>query len=204
MSQKEQDTEQKIKEAARKIFQEKGFAATKTRDIADAAGINLALLNYYYRSKRKLFDMIMIETLQSFFGGVLSILNDRETGIKDKITNFVNHYMDILSENPEMAGFIMNAVREDPNALIEKIGILEKAKSSYFIEQFQEAVKTGYIPGIDPIHFILNLMGLTVFPFIAQPLISVAVGMPREMFIEMIQERRRLIPLWVESMLSVE
>ena len=71
---KEKDTEQKIKEAAKKVFQQKGFAGTRTRDIAEEAGINLALLNYYFRSKKKLYEIIMLESLREFFAGVLLIL----------------------------------------------------------------------------------------------------------------------------------
>lgn len=58
----DQTTEEKIKIAARKLFTRKGFAAVKTRDIAEEAGINLALLNYYFRSKEKLFKLIMEES----------------------------------------------------------------------------------------------------------------------------------------------
>ena len=63
-------TEEKIKEAAKKVFLKKGYAATRTRDIAEEAGINLALLNYYFRSKEKLFDLIMLEKLEKFFGAI--------------------------------------------------------------------------------------------------------------------------------------
>jgi len=59
-------TETKIKEAARVVFYKKGFSATRTRDIAEEAGINLALLNYYFRSKEKLFEIIMFETFSAF------------------------------------------------------------------------------------------------------------------------------------------
>ncbi len=57
-------TEEKIKEAARRVFTQKGYAATRTRDIAEESGLNLALINYYFRSKEKLFDIIMLEHLQ--------------------------------------------------------------------------------------------------------------------------------------------
>ena len=63
-------TEEKIKNAALKLFTRKGFAATRTRDISEEAGINLALLNYYYRSKEKLFELVMTEILQNFFRGI--------------------------------------------------------------------------------------------------------------------------------------
>jgi len=204
MSKKEQDTENKIKEAARVVFQEKGFAASKTRDIAEEADINLALLNYYFRSKKKLFDIIMLETLQDVFSGVVSILEDKQTSLNEKIVSLVNHYIDILTENINMASFIINTVRDHPNEYISKIGMLDSIKNSLFIEQFKEAKLKGEIPPINPIHFLLNLMGLIVFPFIAQPIISSAINIQKNDFFEIIQERKRLIPLWIESMLSVQ
>jgi len=73
-------TEEKIKDAARMVFTEKGYAATRTRDIAEKAGINLALLNYYFRSKEKLFDMIMLEKLMHLMKGIVQVANDPEHG----------------------------------------------------------------------------------------------------------------------------
>jgi AcrR family transcriptional regulator len=204
MPDKAKDTEYKIKEAARKVFQEKGFAATKTRDIAEAANINLALLNYYFRSKKKLFNIIMTETLQSFFSGVVIVLNDENTTLKEKVTSVASHYIDMLSENQNVATFILNAVRENPEEFISNMGMLEKAKASIFMQQFQEGIQKGEIPTINPVHFMLNLMGMIVFPFIVQPMISAISGIAKEDFIQIIQERKRLIPLWIASMLTVE
>lgn len=203
MLKKEEEAGYKIKEAARRIFQEKGFAATKTRDITEAAEINLALLNYYFRSKKNLFDIIMTETLQSFFAGVVSIFNDRETTLKGKVSQFVNYYIDLLTGNQNVAPFIINSIRDNPDEYISRIGILDKAKDTIFVKQFQEGIIKGEIPAINPIHFLLNLMGLVVFPFIVQPMVSVVSGIPKDNFLEMLQERKRLIPLWVESMLTV-
>ena len=204
MAGNELDTEFKIKEAARIVFQEKGFDATKTRDIAEAADINLALLNYYFRSKKKLFDLIMTETLQSFFSGVISVFNDEQTTLKEKVSIFVNHYIDLLTKNPNIAPFILNTIRNNPEEYITKIGMFENAERSVFLRQFQEGVLKGEIPPINPIHFMVNLVGLVVFPFIAQPMISAGVGIPKDNYFEILQERRRLIPLWIASMLSVE
>ncbi len=204
MSKKEKGTEYKIKEAARKVFLEKGFTATKTRDIAEEADINLALLNYYFRSKKKLFDIIMTETLQSFFSGVISMFNDERTTLKEKVSLFANHYIDLLSENQNIAPFLINTVRENPDEYIAKIGILDKAKESFFVKQFMEGITKGDIPPINPLHFMVNLIGLVVFPFIAQPMISAISSIPEDQFLNTLQERKRLIPLWMESMLSVK
>ena len=204
MSKKEQGTESKVKEAARKVFLAKGFAATKTRDIAEAADINLALVNYYFRSKKKLFDIIMTETLQIFSSGVVTIFNDKSTSLTEKVSIFVDHYIDLLTQNQNVAPFIINAIRDNPEDYISRIGIFDKAKNSIFMQQFQEGITKGEIPSINPIHFMLNLMGLIVFPFIAQPMVSVVSGIPKDNYFEIVQERKRLIPLWVGSMLSVK
>jgi len=204
MAVQELDTEIKIKEAARIIFQQKGFAATKTRDIAEASGINLALLNYYFRSKKKLFDIIMTETMHSFFSGIVLILNNEHTTITTKVEEVAVYYIDLLSTNPNVAPFILNTVREHPEDFLSKMGHLEDVKKSVFVIQFLEEVKIGKIPPLHPIHFMMNLMGLVVFPFIAQPMISAASGIPKESFMHIINERKKLIPKWIEAMLSVK
>src|SRR3954470_1649970 len=82
--------EEKIKAAARVVFHQKGFAATRTRDIAQEAGINLALLNYYFRSKQKLFDLIMAETVSAFMQNMVLVLNDEKTTLAHKIQELSN------------------------------------------------------------------------------------------------------------------
>ena len=75
---KDNNTEARIKEAARIVFLNKGFAATRTRDIAEEAGINLALLNYYFRSKQKLFNLIMLDALKIFLSSIYDVINDTQ------------------------------------------------------------------------------------------------------------------------------
>src|SRR6201987_5095264 len=101
-------TEEKIKQAARKIFMQKGYAATRTRDIAEEAGINLALLNYYFRSKEKLFDIIMLESLQSFRQSMVNVLNDKKTSLENKVETLVNNYLDLLLAQPEIPLFVLS------------------------------------------------------------------------------------------------
>src|ERR1700755_1986938 len=98
-------TEEKIKEAARVVFIKKGFAATRTRDIAEEAGINLALLNYYFRSKEKLFHVIMAETLKGFVQNIAMVLNDEKSSLEEKIQQLANSYIDMIIEEPEIPTF---------------------------------------------------------------------------------------------------
>lgn len=204
MTEAQKNTELKIKEAARKVFQEKGFSGTKTRDIAEAADINLALLNYYFRSKKKLFDIIMTETLQEIFPGAVSILDDEKTSLQEKITLFTEYYLDFLMRNPNMVHFIINAVRENPEEYLSKFGHVQALKNSAFQRQFQAAKEKGEIADINPIHFMLNLIGLIVFPVLAQPMISTMHNVSDAEYEKLLNERKKLIPLWIQSILSVK
>ena len=89
-------TEEKIKNAARNVFHRKGFAAARTRDIAEEAGINLALLNYYFRSKERLFNIVMLEAFQSFFASISIVFNDVGSTLEEKIKKFAADYIDLL------------------------------------------------------------------------------------------------------------
>src|SRR6187431_1800804 len=96
------DTEAKIKNAARVVFHKKGFAATRTRDIAEEAGINLALLNYYFRSKEKLFNIIMLETFSGFIKSIVVVFNDETTTLENKMESIANAYIDLLILEPQI------------------------------------------------------------------------------------------------------
>lgn len=203
VSNKEINTEQKIKEAARVIFQQKGFEGTKTRDIADKAGINLALLNYYFRSKKKLFDIIMMETMQTFFAGVISILENEATSIDEKLEEVVKHYLGLLTDYPNIGHFIMNSARNNPEAYIKRAGVLERAKGSFFFKQFSQAVMDGKVPPINPLHLLMNIFSLIIFPFLVKSLIVQVAEQDERAFAAIIEERKRLIPLWIKEMLKV-
>src|SRR6185503_2844719 len=93
-------TEARIKAAAKTIFTQKGYAAARTRDIAEEAGINLALLNYYFRSKEKLFDLIMLESMQGFIHSIAGVFNNETTSLEEKIQTLANNYIDMLTTQP--------------------------------------------------------------------------------------------------------
>lgn len=195
-------TEEKIKAAARIVFHRKGFAAARTRDIAEEAGINLALLNYYFRSKEKLFVLVMIETLTEFFGSVSVIINNPETTFEEKIEQFAAGYIDLIFREPDIPLFIMSEIRNNPEQLLQKVDIGKTVFNSVFIRQFTEAVEQGKIKDQNFLHFMMNFIGLIVFPFIAKPLLQAISGLNEDQFNALIQERKKLIPVWIKAMMN--
>jgi len=199
----DESTEQKIKEAARRVFHNKGFAATRTRDIAEESGINLALLNYYFRSKEKLFQEIMLETIKAFVGQIAPIVNNEKTTLKEKIELIVNAYIDFLTAQPDVPIFILSELRQNPEILAGKMGILEIIQNSVLLKQYNKSRKEGLVIDIPFPHFLMNLLGLTVFPFIASPMIIALTGGNKTEFGKLIQSRKNLIPGWMENMFFI-
>lgn len=197
-------TEDKIKKAARIIFHQKGYAATRTRDIAEEAGINLALLNYYFRSKEKLFDIIMIESLQSFRESMIGVFNNEKTSLESKIETLVSNYIDLLIDQPDIPLFVLTELRTNPQKLVSKMRVQEFIAKSYFIKQFQQAVKDGKIAPIHPLHFIMNILGMVIFPFVGSPMLKSIGGLKQEEFNELMEQRKVLIPKWIKAITKVK
>jgi AcrR family transcriptional regulator len=198
-------TEEKIKNAARAVFHRKGFAATRTRDIAEEAEINLALLNYYFRSKEKLFDIIMLETMGKFMASMTNVFNDESSSLEQKITSISSGYIDLLLVEPEIPLFILNELRGgNADKLFLKLNTKEIVMNSVFAKQYQQAIKKGKIRKLPILHFLMNLIGLTVFPFVASPILKMMGDLSDAQFKSLLAERKKLIPLWMAAILKPE
>lgn len=199
MGKKEKDisTEEKIKDAARIVFTKKGFAATRTRDIAEEAGLNLALLNYYFRSKEKLFHIIMEEKFEQFFGVIIPLLNNELTSLDEKVSAVASDYIDMLLANPDLPIFVLSEIKNNPELFSNRI--TGKLIKSAFFKQLNEVR-----PDINVFHLILNLLSMIIFPILAQPVISQVEALKDKKFKKFILERKRLIPMWFNSILNTK
>ncbi len=191
-------TEQKIVEAARKIFTQKGYAATKTRDIAEEAGINLALLNYYFGSKENLFKQIVNEKFEDLFGLISPILSHRDISLEEKIQTLVKNYTKLLQENEDLPIFVLNELKNNEGIFNH---LLQQARTISQPVLEDQLKSNGYT--ISTPDFIMNIISLTIFPFVAKPLF-IASGLLKEEedFQQFVQNREKLIPEWVFAILK--
>ncbi|HVU54352.1 MAG TPA: TetR/AcrR family transcriptional regulator [Puia sp.] len=197
-------TEEKIMQAAKKLFTQKGFAATRTRDIAQEAGINLALLNYYFRSKEKLFDIVMIDNFRQFIKGIAVNLLDENTTVEEKVRRIVTAYIDFLNNNPDLPIFIINEIRGNPSKIAQQLNEEIAPFRRQMFRQLEQAARDGKIPPMDPFHFIANLIGLTVFPFIGRPILQRVTGADDQQFRAFMEERKQLVPLWINAIMHAK
>ena len=191
------NTEEKILTAARKIFITQGMTGARMQDIADEAGINKAMLHYYFRDKEKLFEVVFLEEAQKFFPKINSIFNSDAT-LFEKIENFVNEYIDEMQENPYLPWFVLNEINRDPDQFMHRIwGMDGKFQPGKFLAQVEKEIKKGTIKRINPLHLFMNLVGMTIFPFVAKPMITRNMRVSDALFSQLMEQRRKEIPKFI-------
>ncbi|NQT78143.1 MAG: TetR/AcrR family transcriptional regulator [Bacteroidetes bacterium] len=170
MTAKNVSTEENILNVAREVFMRNGYSGTTMQRIADEAGINKSLLHYYYRSKEKLFGQIFAEVFSQFIPELGKIFMT-DMSLEEKIRAFVDSYIEGFIRNPLIPIFVMQELSTNPQNLadlIRKSGI----DPEMVIRTIMESLKKEDLNIQDPKQFMVNMIGLCVFPFAAQPLIQ--------------------------------
>ncbi|MEI7525747.1 MAG: helix-turn-helix domain-containing protein [Mariniphaga sp.] len=163
-------TEAKIYDAARRIFILKGMEGARMQEIADEAGMNKALLHYYFRSKENLFKAVFKDIFSKFFSRVRGTLNSNITA-KEKLMVFIDNYIDLIAANPYVPQFIINEINRDPRML--KSMMLESgAEPQMVLSMFLNEVQSNISSKIDPRHIVVSLLGMLIFPFAGRPLLQ--------------------------------
>ena len=187
---KDATTEEKIVEAARTIFIKKGLSGARMQEIADEAGINKALLHYYFRSKDMLFEMIFRQSAQKLFAK-LNIIFDSDMSLFEKIEKFVGDYIDVIQENPYLPLFVLGEMNKNPDGFYRKMKHeFDFPKPDKFLMQINREIKEGRIKPIHPLQLLMNLISGTIFPFMARPIFQLHIGLTDAQFREFIQQRK--------------
>jgi TetR/AcrR family transcriptional regulator len=194
---KDKTTEEKIMEAARKVFVRKGMYGARMQDIADEAGINKALVHYYYKNKQKLFEEIFMEAAGKLFPRVNAIFVSEEP-LFTKIEKFCEEYISVVLANPYLPLFVLNEMNQDPVYFFNKLwNGKQKPNPQKFLEQIQEEVNKGTIKNFSPLQLLMNLLSLTIFPFIGKPIFQMTLGIDELQFRMFMEQRKKEIPKFI-------
>jgi AcrR family transcriptional regulator len=169
-------TEQKIFDAAHELFLQKGMDGAKMQEIADRAGINKALLHYYYRSKEKLYESVARAILGKAVPVVRQII-ENEQPLEDKIRRFIDFYIGLISRNTFIPLFIVTEINKHPERFFDTILPKDLPKPTFFFQQVEAEIAAGRIRPIKPQHLIANIVAMCVFPFLGKPLLRLFLGM---------------------------
>ncbi|GAB4029559.1 TetR/AcrR family transcriptional regulator [Spirosoma jeollabukense] len=195
-------TEEKIKDAARKIFLQKGFEGATTRDISREAGLNCALMNYYFRSKEKLFASVFEEMLHLFFQGMITVLN-KPISLKEKIIELIDHDFQTFKRNPSLCIFVLNELHRDPDQLINIIQSAKTQTALLFELQLKEAIAQGLVRPVKMQHVLSLLLSNTQFIFLGKAITMSTWQMDEEAFNMYAEDHKQLITQMIINFLFI-
>ena len=190
-------TEEKIIQAAEAVFMRDGYDGARMEKIAREAGINKALLHYYFRSKDNLFEKIVRSKIRDFLPSLGAIVYT-DISLIEKLEHFVDRYIDLLSENPYLPLFLINTVHRDPDFTKE----LPREFKQDFLTYFQLEVKKGTIRNVDGRQFLISIIAMCAFPFLAKPVACHMFGMNEEEYSRFIEERRKELKSYIRTLLQ--
>jgi len=189
---KDKNTEEHILNAAKKVFQSKGMDGARMQEIADTAGINKAMLHYYFRNKQSLFEAVFTNAFLLLAPQLNTVLND-DSSIEEKIKNFTSNYISFIVKHPYLPNFIIQELNRNPDFL-DKI----KNNSAFpniekFKNQVNQDVKKGIIKPISAEQLFINIMSLNVFPFVAKPLLMAFTNTDEMNYNQLMEDRKNIV-----------
>jgi TetR/AcrR family transcriptional regulator len=185
-------TEEKIFNAARIVFQKKGFAGARMQEIADEAGINKAMLHYCFKSKQLLFEAVFMNAFSQLAPQINEIFNSQET-VFDKISKFTHSYISFVIQNPYLPQFIIQEMNNNPEFVMSFLNHENRPNPSLLIQQIEKEMEAGIIRPINPKQLLLDIFSMTIFPFAAQMMVKGMIQISDAEFNQMMEERKTSI-----------
>ena len=185
---KDTTTEATILNAAKSIFQRKGMDGARMQEIANEAGINKALLHYYYRSKQLLFEAVFKNAFKLLAPQLKKVLNSDDS-LNDKIKNFTKNYISFTIKHPYLPNFIINELNRNPEFVQKLTSEKHFPTITKFKQQVTENVENGTIKPIKAEQLLIHILALNIFPFIASPLLKGFLTVNDEEYKQLLEER---------------
>jgi len=202
MTENDKLTEEKIFESATEIFIEKGMDGARMKDIADHAGINKALLHYYYRTKDHLFNAVFEKMAGLMFKKFAPVFDER-LSFEDKIKFFFREHITFLQQNPRLPAFILYELSRHPERIKKLIQNLDVEKLWEILEkQHEKDLKKYNITKENIPQFMTSVAAMSVFPFLAKPIISGVMEKIGYNFDEYLEQRKSYAPEFILKAIS--
>jgi len=187
-----QPTEQRILEAAKTIFHKKGFEGARMQEIADEAGINKALLHYYFRTKENLFDSVFRDAFQGLFTRLFTVIGS-ELPLEEKIRQVIDNYISLLQQNSYIPWFILNTLHQNPEKIAEIMNSSKISPADIF-QKLKTSIADEHLDDLDYRQLIINIISLSVFPLVGKPLIKIIFTQNDKEFEQFIETRKKELP----------
>jgi len=168
-------TQERIFLAASEVFEEKGYTGARMQEIADRAGINKALLHYYFRTKEQLFKAVFQVLLKKMFEKIFSIFAEEIT-FKEKIKRFLDEHIEFMIKNPKLPIFLLNELSQNP-------ALAEGLKEMINYQQLRDLIYTRHVKELkgygikksDMPQLMVTVVSFSIFPFAGRDMIKIII-----------------------------
>lgn len=193
-------SKEKILLAARRIFIRSGSAGARMQEIADEAGINKALLHYYYKNKEQLFELVFNDAFSEFIPKIHSIFSGAGS-VMEKIERYVETHLALLINKPDLPMFVLNEMHQNPERFFANF--LSKMPGeppfAHFLKQMEKEMDEGKIRRMNPRDLWINVMSMTVFPFVSEPMLKKFMMMNTEEYRQLLLQRKAPIVSFIQQ-----
>jgi TetR/AcrR family transcriptional regulator len=195
------DAEARILDAAHIVFVRRGTAGARMQEIADEAGVNKALLHYYFRSKSRLAAAVFQRVARGLFLRVSEILGS-DAEIEDKVRRVVRLYLEQLSKTPYAPAYVISEINQHPDRAAQLVEAVRNIRAESLNadvldtlgKQLRQRVRAGAMRAISTPQFVANLASLCIFPFAARPMLCAILDLDDRGFQRFIDERKASLP----------
>jgi len=200
------ETEKRILDAAKAVFIRHGTSGARMQDIAEEAGVNQALLHYYFRSKEGLSQAVFRDAAGRMFPAIIQIIGGQQT-LTEKIDLIVDTYLTAMTKSPFLPGYIISELHHHPERIQQLLGeiaggditTITKPAFDKLEKQIASEARAGRMRRMSAAQFFVNLLSLCIFPFAARPMLHVALGFDDDDFAKFIEQRRKDLPIYIRS-----
>lgn len=200
-AERDTDTEARILDAAHLVFVRSGTAGARMQEIADEAGVNKALVHYYFRNKSRLAAAVFQRVAQGLFLRVSEILGS-DADIEDKVRRVIRLYLEQLSKTPYAPAYVISELNQHPDRAAEFVETVRQIRErslgpdvlDTLTKQLRQRAKAGSMRAITTPQFIANLASLCIFPFAARPMLCAILDIDDRGFQRFIEERKTGLP----------
>ncbi|WP_258096191.1 TetR/AcrR family transcriptional regulator [Salinibacter sp. 10B] len=169
------DTERAIFDAALQVFAREGKRGARMQEIADAAGINKAMLHYYFRDKETLYEEVFGFTMQRFMASFGESLEEAPT-FEETLRAFIDGYVDFVRANENAMRLMVNENLTGGSLLGTHLREAMKAGDAppkFLVETIASAAQAGEIRSVDPTHTVISVISMCLFFFVSQPTVKI-------------------------------
>lgn len=174
------ETRDRILTAARATFLQHGTSGARMQEIADEAGVNKALLHYYFRSKERLAEEVFRREARRLLPGVIRLFAS-EMPLEQKVRRIVDLYFEVLDDAPALPAYLLAEMHYHPDRLRSFVASVtggepaDQADQARAVlrRQIEEGVEAGELRSIAPDQLIAHVVSLCIFPFAARPMFRI-------------------------------